>query len=406
MVSELEGGSTAVLRRANLRLVLRTVRDRGPLSRSDLRRHTGLSRPTLDEVVGQLLSLQLLYERPATDAELASRRPGPRPRYLSFNSDSGRLIAVDIGAEKILVVATDLDGHVVARLRSQVTGLDREAILSEVRRLLAEASNKCRTQGRPLRAVVVGTPGVIDPLTGSVSLVPHIAGWEGVILRDEVLGGYECPTAVENEMHLAVLGERWLGAAQGCDDVVYIGIGIGVSAGIIIGGGLHRGAFGAAGEIGYLDFGFRDDEPGRDGSGRLEWSAGARAFLGEAQRAGPASPRRGDPEQGPVAVFRAAAAGDPAALSLIDQVAAVLGRGVAALSLTLNPALIVLGGGLSQAGEALRGPVERHLGRLLPMPPPPLKVSTLGEQASVLGGVYRARELANEIMDQEFFLNG
>jgi predicted NBD/HSP70 family sugar kinase len=380
----------------NLRFVLRTIREHGPLSRSDLRRHTGLSRPTLDEVVTHLLSLELLLERPATDEELATRRPGPRPRYLAFNSDCGRLIGIDIGAEKVIVIATDLDGRIIRRLRTQVRGFSREALVKEVRKLLADAANTCRKQRKSVRAVVIGTPGIIDPSSGSISFAPQISGWEGIVLRDELLQGYNCATAVENEMHLAVLGEHWLGTAADFDDVVYIGIGIGVSAGLIIDGALRRGASGAAGEIGYLNFGFSDEGAGLGGGGWFERSVGARAFTPMTAGTGTATG-----ESGPAVIFRAAAAGDPSALSLIDQVASVLARGVATLALTLNPALIVLGGGLSGAGEALRSPVQSHLDHLFPMPAPLLRVSTLGEDATVLGAVYRARELSNEVMYQE-----
>lgn len=392
MVAELTGGSNAVLRRMNLRLVLGAVREHGPLSRSDLRRQTGLSRPTLDEVLAQLLAMQLLAERPATDEEMASRRPGPRPRYLAFNADRGRLIGVDIGAEKVIVIATDLDGRAVGTFRSHVSGMDREVLLSEVRKLMAEAATICQEGGKAVRAVVVGTPGVIDRSTGSVSLAPQIPGWEGVVLERELLRDYDCPSTVENEMHLAVLGERWLGAAKGCDNVVYIGLGIGVSAGVIVDGTLLRGAFGRAGEIGYLDFGPPDGAAGIGSSGRFERAVGATAFMAEVPGA-----RENSPEE----VFRSAAAGDVSAQLVIDRAAATLAQGVAALALALDPALIVLGGGLSATGEALRSPVSQRLKRLLPVTPPLLKVSTLGERATVFGAIHRARELCNELIYEE-----
>ena len=389
MVVQLSGGSTAVLRRMNLRLVLAKVREHGPLSRSDLRRATGLSRPTLDEVVVQLLSMGLVLERPATDAEVALRRPGPRPRYLAFNADYGRLIGIDIGADKAIVVTTDLEGQVVGRFRTRVPGLRRDELLSEVRKLLEEALDLCGSQSRQVSAVVAGTPGIIDQSSGVLSLAPHIPEWEGIVLNKELLGDLTCPKAVENEMHLAVLGEHWRGVARDTDDVIYIGLGVGVSAGIMIGGSLQRGSSGAAGEIGYFDFGAAACSANA-GAGRFERSVGATAFSGASDRA-----------TSPAEIFEAAGRGDSPATSLVEGVAATLAQGVAALVLALDPSLVVLGGGLSAAGEALRGPVERHLHDLLPREPPDLRISTLGEEATVLGAVYRARELCSQAIDEE-----
>lgn len=390
VVTELNGGSTAVLRRMNLRHVLSTVRSQGPMSRSDLRRVTGLSRPTLDEVVACLVSIGLVRERLANDEEVALRKPGRRPRYVTFYSESGRLVGADIGAEKVTVAVSDLDGHVLHRFRKQVRGLGRRDLLSEVHKLLGDATRLCRDEARPVRSIVIGTPGIIDQASGSLSLAPQIPGWEGVVLQSELLSDAQCPTAVENEMHLAVLGEHWRGVAQGFDDIVYIGLGVGVGAGIMIGGALQRGSSGAAGEIGYFDFGPALGDSAGGTMGRFERSVGAAAF---AKRGG----RRSTPEE----IFDAAAKRGTASLALVDRVAGTLAQGIAALALTVDPSLLVLGGGLSAGGEVLRAPVERHLRALLPKPPPKLEISTLGQEATVLGALYRARELCDQAMYED-----
>jgi predicted NBD/HSP70 family sugar kinase len=344
----------------------------------------------LDEVLTQLLSMDLLVERPATDEEVAIRRPGPRPRYVAFNADHGRLIGVDIGADKAIVVATDLEGRILGRFRMRVPGLRREGLLSEVRKLLDEAIDLCRDQQRPVSAVVAGTPGVIEQASGVLSLAPHIPEWEGIVLQRELLGDMTCPTAVENEMHLAVLGEHWRGAALAVDDVVYIGLGVGVSAGIMVGGSLHRGFSGGAGEIGYFDFGPAEIRSAKASAGRFERSVGATAFSS-----------MGGQASSPAEIFDAAGRGDVEATSLLEDVAATLARGVAALVLTVDPSLVVLGGGLSAAGEMLRVRVERHLCDLLPREAPKLVNSALGEEAAVLGAVYRARQLSNQAIEEE-----
>jgi predicted NBD/HSP70 family sugar kinase len=399
-------GSPALLRQLNTDVVLRAIRKSGRVSRADLRRMTSLSRPTINEVVEELLNGELVSEL-QEDAASRGSRPGPTARLLRFRAERGHLLAIDIGAESTLLKIADLDGSVLEqfRLRSHPFGDLFELIQKWVDASLVRVGSEDLTP----RQVVIATPGVVDPTNGHLRLAPQLEGLNATPLV-EVLG-FDCPTVVENEMHMAVLGEQWKGAAQGAQDIVYLGLGVGISAGIMLQGKIYRGASGSAGEIGYLpltknlDF---DNDP-KNGPGAFEAAAGAQALAALGEQAASSSRGRGllefvagDASKIDASVVsRAAQAGDPTAISLIDQHAAMIARGVASLALVLNPAVVIIGGGLSQAGDTLLVPLKLHLRSLLPEEPPDLVIAKLGDESAAFG----ALRLAVNLNDERIYAN-
>jgi predicted NBD/HSP70 family sugar kinase len=240
-----------------------------------------------------------------------------------------------------------------------------------------------------------------------VKLAPQLAGWEGLPLGRRLERGFACPVLVDNEVRLSVLAERWRGAAQGIDEAVFVQVGYGIGAGILIGGEVYRGADGAAGEIGYLPLG---DAGGHDGAtaglGPFERAAGGTAFarLGRTaalERDGALLRELagGDPDGVDAAVvFAAAARGDAAAQAVVDEVVLRLARGVAAVVAVLNPATVIVGGGVSRGEQQLLGPLERAVAALVPAPPR-FVLSALGDESVALGGV----RLAVQAVEHELF---
>jgi predicted NBD/HSP70 family sugar kinase len=399
----LTSGSPQLMRRLNAALVLRAIRDDGPATRATLQRTTGLSKPTVREVVEFLIKTGYVSESPADGA---ARGPGPRARLLSFRADLGYVLGVDIGANKILALVADLNGRIVGSDRRQTDGSKgADVVLAEARTAARRALDEAGVARSSLKAVAVGTPGIVDPGSGRVTLAPQLAGWEGIRLAAVLGRSFPCRVLVDNEVHLSVLAERWLGAARGIDDVVYMQIGVGIGAGILIGGEVYRGARGAAGEIGYLPIPDGDDPPAA-GLGHFEHAAGGSAFarLGrEAARRPDGAVLRelaeGDPDAVDAEiVFAAAARGDEPARRVLDELLDRLARGLASAAALLNPATVIIGGGLSRAGDALLGPLERRVGELLALPPR-LELSALGDEAVALGAV----RLATQSVDERLF---
>jgi predicted NBD/HSP70 family sugar kinase len=399
-------GSPSVMRRMNSALILDLIRRQGPLSRADIARASGLSKPTVNEVVELLLDGPYVVED-GGDGHRAPdrpRRPGPRARLLCFRADVAHVLGIDVGAAKLVVDVADLSGRVAASERRAVSGRAHSghaALLREVREAARAALERAGVAAGDVLAAGVGTPGVVAPATGRITLAPQLEGWEGLDLGGELERDIGCPVAVDNETNLSLLAEADQGVARGVADVLYVQVGVGIGAALLVGGELHRGAHGAAGEIGYLP-GDEDADAPQFGAGPFEWAAGGRAYarLGARAAAGPGGEAllelaAGDPERVRAeTVFAAAARGGRAANDLVARLAARLGRGIATVATVLDPDLVVLGGGLANAGPALRDPVERAVRAHTPVPPR-IELSTLGDESVAIGAVRLALNAAD-----------
>ncbi|WP_022884977.1 ROK family transcriptional regulator [Glaciibacter superstes] len=406
MIESIHGGSPSVLRALNLRMVLRKIRENGALSKADLMRQVGLSRPTINDVVASLLASGLITRAPAAP-EAQNHRPGPVRDVFDFNAKAGTLLSVDVGAEKTIVLLADMAGRVFAkdRIHSR-TDLTSTFTIGKIRSSISTLLEDHGLKIEDLRQAVISTPGTIDPESGRLKLAPQLPSLNG----EDVAGllGLTCPTTIDNEMRAAVVGEHWRGVAQGEEDVVYVGLGVGIGVGMILRGELYRGVSGAAGEIGYLTL--WDPIPRSEGQlGPFEALAGADAFAARGQAlAGSAAGARlseiagGADRVNPSTIIAAAASGDPIALELVDAEAAYIARAIAALVVILDPSMIVVGGGMSQAGETLLTPVRSHLEELTPAKPPAVVQSQLGDEAAAIGAICIAVSENDKLIERSF----
>ena len=361
----MRGHDLAALRRLNTVAVLRALRAQGPRkaqSLSQLTTATGLSRPTVEGLLEELTDHGWLAE----DSGTPQGRSGRPARRFRFRAEAGHVVGVDIGLHKIVLLLSDLAGEVTVSERDDLDptmgGVARLAYLRErLERFLADH----RVRPESLWAVCVGVPGVVDE-TGRITSV-IVPEWTDVDLARRVGEGLPCPVLTENDVNLATLAEHWRGAAQLADDVACILLGRRSSCGVLIGGRLHRGRRGAAGEVGLLP------QLG------LAHAHEALRWRGE----------RRDGESEVAALARAAREEDPEALRVLDAYAARLAPGVAALVLALDPELIVLSGGVTPVGDALTPLLAEHL-RPVTLHVPRIAVSTLGERGVALGAVRKA----------------
>jgi len=433
------GSGPHVLRQINAAAVLTALRIEGPLRIADLMEITDLSRPAVTRAVDALRSEGWVGDAnagedgdpeartaDATDGAARRSRLGRPAALLRFRAEAGHVLGIDVGPHKILAMVADLAGTVVAERRSDARGLDDgEAVLAAILAVTAEAS--ARVPAGTLMSAAVGTPGLVDPRTGAVTLAPSIPGWTQIPIAATLRERLACPVTLHNDVNLAVLAERWRGSATSVGTLVFLQWGARVGAGIMIDGRLHAGAAAAAGELGFLDLAAEPERPG-DVPGADDVGADA---AGVAAGAGPArmttmgpferqvgaaaiidlaiaeATRHSDAEllalmrgarahDDAAALFDAAAAGSALAETIIDTICARLARGLATVHLILDPDLVVIGGGLSRAGERLLAAVERHL-RLRTLVPPRLALSALGDTAVALGAV---RSALNDVDDR------
>jgi predicted NBD/HSP70 family sugar kinase len=367
----------AQLRGLNLDRVLAVAMEAtAPFTRRELIRSTGLSAPTVGSLASHLIHLGLL-----TDLGAGPSQGGRRPARMQFNARHAFVAAIDLGPSRTHVAVADLLGDVLARrVVPTPPGLTPEALLTAI---VAELRQVLATAGVPvgrLAAVAAAAPGVVDRDTGTVS-ARNLAGWSLVPMADLLSRSLDIPVVVDNDVNLAILGERWRGAARGHETCAFLLFGTGIGAGIVIGGQLHHGHHGLAGEIASMCLGPPPTETDSDGYGCLESLAGLKALAARWV------PGRVPPDDAWLAeMFGAAANGDPRAAAIVDEAGVWLGLAAANLSVVLDPSLIVLGGELILRGPSLLDHVRRVVGRVVSRPSR-IVVSELGDDASLWGSL-------------------
>ena len=374
-----------VVRRANVELVFRTIGDQGPISRNDLVRVTGLSKPTVLAVVAALEDEGLVHGVP-----LPSNGAGRTPVGYAHNPLAAHVIGIDLGGTKVAAAIADLSGTVLGE-REEMTSQDGGAAL--VRQLATLAKAVTRDAGvtwSRVDAVAVGSPGVVGP-DGTLDLASNVAGLGSLRLADELGRALRVPVAVENDVNLAAIGEMHAGVAQHCSTFALLALGTGAGAGLVIDGRLVRGSRGGAGEVAFLPIGADPASPEARRRGAFETAvsgSGVQALLAaELSRRGTAgsSLRRTSDAR---AVFTAAASGDAVGVAVVERHAAVVAEALLAIAALIDPQMVVLGGGIG-SNPVLLGPVRAAVERVVPWP---LRVETsaLGSRAGLIGSVHHA----------------
>jgi glucokinase len=274
--------------------------------------------------------------------------------------------AIDIGGTKLAIALVNPDGRVLERAKAPVR---KDGVAATVEQIVSMFS-----RWRDVSAAGVCIPGIYYADTG-LAWTPNLWGWDAVPLRDELAARLPVPIAIDSDRSAYVLGEQWLGAAQGLTDVVFVAVGTGIGAGILSGGRLIRGVNGIAGAVGWFAL-----SPERKG-------AYAQTGCFEAEAAGPAVARRMGAESAE-AVVASARQGDAAARAALAETARWLGMGVANLISALNPQMVVLGGGLMQAGDLLIAGVRRAVlewAQPVAARDTRIELSRLGEDAGLMG---------------------
>jgi predicted NBD/HSP70 family sugar kinase len=361
-------------------------------SRSQLADATGLSAATVGRAVDRLRRHGVLREDLRRSASV-----GRPPRMVELEEHGASVVSVDAGGRTLRAARADLGGTLRARVARPVRDPDsREALIDDLAAIVAEVSQEAPAGS--VQAVVAGISGIIDHGAGVVRLAPDLPGLAGVFLARELEARVGRPVAIDNDDLLAAIGEATAGAAMGCRDVVFLSLGYGLGAGLIEAGRPVRGASHAAGAIAYVAPGRLEDRAsGRAIPARYRELAASRdAARSTAKVQREATSRRDGHAPLPAdarEVFALAAEGDPIARAVVDDAVEGLGDLLVAVAALLDPEVVVVGGGLTEAGPALFGPLARRLASGVPYPPR-LAASVLGDAAVLHGAVSVALVLA------------
>ncbi|GHH71917.1 transcriptional regulator [Kitasatospora indigofera] len=378
-------GPLARLRQGHETLVLDLLRRHGPLTRAGLGTHTGLSRTTLYDIVGGLVTAGAVVTAPP---EATARRRGRPVETLSLNPAAGLAIGIDFARRAVHVAAVNVAHEVVGSASEQhPAGLSWDRRIALARRLVGTlAGGSLRLD--PVTGIGAGLVGPVGlPALGGPGPAADPGPWEAAgtaeAVRDRLAEAFGVPVHVDNNTRLAALAESVWGAATGSRDVLYLRLSHGVGGGLVVGGALHGGAHGLSGELGHITVDPAGGPCDCGGRGCLETVASVGAVL-DAYRA--AGGRAAD-----IAGFTAAARdGDAVAAGVLRAVGSQVGGVLAAVCNAVGPGVVVVGGELAEAGDLLLGPVRETLSaRVLPLARSllDLRRAALGEYGGALGGI-------------------
>lgn len=321
----------------------------------------------------------------------------------STTPDPGDLaIGVDIGGTKVAAGVVDGQGRILGSVRRPTPGHEPTLVADTIAEVVADLRQRFPVGSAPIG---IGAAGWLDRDGARVMFAPNLAGWRDEPLREIISERLGQPVVVDNDANTMALAEYQFGAGRGCAQLVCVTVGTGIGSGLVLNGKVYHGAFGVGAEFGHMQVVPAGIPCGCGSQGCWEQYASGRALVRAAREMATSSPEAGrrllqlaggDPSQltGPH-VTTAAREGDPAAVKCFEEVGHWLGQGLASLAAILDPASIVIGGGVSEAGELLLGPARVQFRAAIPgrghRPEAEIVLAELGPDAGFVGAAILAR---------------
>ncbi|MFJ9690182.1 ROK family transcriptional regulator [Streptomyces bacillaris] len=385
--------SPSTARAINDRLALQLLQQDGPLTAAQLKTLTGLSRPTVADLVERLQGAGLIH----VVGESGAVRRGPNAKLYGIVADRARLAALDVRTGSVSVVVADLLGTTLAEAALPIT--DEAGTGPAVEQAVALLERTAREAGSvPLHSVGVGAPGLIDPATGELRDTSKLPAWHRALVR-VLQQRLPATVLVENETNLAAVAEHRAGAALDRETFVLIWLGQGIGAAVMLDGRLRQGASGGAGEIGFLPVPGVSGLPSAvDCAGGFYSLAGSAALCELAVRHGIELPDGAAPDATAVAAVRTALTAGERGEPFLDELADRLALGAAAVVSVLDPGCVLLAGAVGEAGGApLAARVEERLAVMSPLRTE-VRAGSLGDGAVLRGALLTARDAAQEAL--------
>ncbi|MFJ8658892.1 ROK family transcriptional regulator [Streptomyces sp. NPDC093795] len=361
-------GTPRVLRAMNDRAALDLLLEHGPLSRTRIGKLTGLSKPTASQLLARLEAAGLVVATGTTEG-----RPGPNAQLYTVNARAAYAAGLDVNQYRVHAAVADITGEIVGeyelRTPGRSSGRAPSGVVRQVTDALDGAVKAAGVTREEVRRLVIGTPGAFDPATGRLRYASHLPGWHSPTLLEELAAVLPMPFEYENDVNLVAVAEQRVGAARGHDDFALLWNEEGLGAALVLGGRLHRGFTGGAGEVGFLPV------PGtplvrqvtKANSGGYQELAGVQAVPRIARALGIETPEQPYvPVASSLLSHAAEAHGEDARYAeLLDRYAERVATGLASIVAVLDPELIVLSGDVFVAGgEPLRARVQSELADL------------------------------------------
>ena len=392
-----------LMKEINQSIVLNVIRNYGPISRAEIAKRTKLSSTTVSTLVDDLIRQEYLKE--IGEGESSG---GRRPILLKFNPASHFVVGVELEGKNISVAVTDLKINLINKVIEEVKNTDESLVVDKIINLVKQAIKKSRVKFEKIVGMGIGATGLVDTKEGIIKQAVNL-NWKNVPLKDLIENKFsEIPIYIDNIANVAALGEKWAGAGKKAKNLIYIRIGTGIGAGIILNGAIYEGSNGNAGEIGHVTVEPNGPKCRCGNRGCLEALAsgsaiGKRAIieiLGGRDSLIKKLTNGSIEEITAKIVAEAAKMGDKLALEIWEETAEYLGIAIANLINMYNPEIVVIGGGVARAGELLFEPIRRTVKkRALPGPGKIAKIvpSKLGDDVSIIGAASLALERAFKV---------
>ncbi len=338
----------------NKQLILKTIYDHSPISRADVARRTGLTRPTVSSTVSELIEEGLIAE-----VGHGPSAGGKRPILLSLVDDAFHIIGLDLANSQFQGAVINLRGEICYRASLPAHNLTEQTALDLVYTMI---DTLIATSERPLLGIGIGTPGVIDSASGIVQRAVNL-GWQDLPLRDLLSTKYDLPVYIANDSHVAAQAEYTFGNHIGVNNLIVVKVGRGIGAGIILNGQLFYGDGFGAGEIGHVVVTDNGELCSCGNRGCLETISSSRALMSQAEdiaKTNPASmlsPHDITMDQ----IVQAHNRGDTTLQPIIENAGRYLGVMVAGLTGTLNIQQVFIAGSVSRFGEDLLVPLREQM---------------------------------------------
>lgn len=411
-------GNQDLVKELNKAVILNIIWRHASISRAEIARVSGLTRGTVSSLVDELIRDSFVKEIGTGTSAL-----GRKPIMLQLNAEAGVVVGVDLGVNYILIVLANLRAQVLARKRLCISPeMGERRIVEKMLNGIAEILDSAPPTPRGLLGIGAGVPGLVEMEHGLLRFAPNLK-WKNVPLKDLIRERFDAPVYVDNEANVGALGEKWFGAGQGIRHMVYLSVGVGLGAGVVLNGELYRGATGYAGELGH--FTIHPDGPvcGCGNRGCWETFASELATLrrarealhrgdavilqelletgnrhtcsdsaGSSDEAFTGDGATGDPTARLTVdvLLEACERGDKAAQEVLRETGRYLGIGIAGLVNAFNPEVVIVGNTIGRCGrwvldEATKEMEARGLSQLTTgvrvMP------AKLGPDACAIGGV-------------------
>ena len=361
--------TAAQMRGINRSAILEIIRRESPVARTTMAKKLNISLPTVMRIVDELIKDGFVRPQGETEWSGGRRRP-----LLEFNADGYVVLGVDMGGTKLYGAISEIGGKIIDEINMERDGASGEKCYQLLIKLIDALLSNPGLKGRKVRGIGVGAPGITHHQEGIVKWA-YALNWKDFPLKARLAKRYRMPITVDNDVNLAALGELWFGAGQNIQNMILITVGAGVGAGIIIDGTLYRGSREASGEIGHMI-------PGRDFLGKSYVDFGALESVASVtgivkQAHGYRTIER---------ILEVAPAEKEQATSIMDSAADYLSMAIANLSVSFDPELIVVRGGVPQLAEVLLDRLSSRIQGIIPEPPK-LVISNLGLRATVMGAI-------------------